>query len=79
MAKNLKEQQKAFDAFRYDFNHYRPHEALDNSIPGDYYKKSNRPLPKRLYQPEYGADFKVRIVNKNGCVKLSQCRYYLTE
>lgn len=43
IARHLKEQQKAFDIFRHDYNNDRPHESLNDQMPSDYYKKSNRP------------------------------------
>ena len=54
VAETLKEQQKAFDFFRYDYNNDRPHESLDDHTPSDYYKKSNRPYIERPHPPDYG-------------------------
>lgn len=36
-AGNFREQHKAFDVYRYDYNHHRPHESLDDRTPSDYY------------------------------------------
>lgn len=79
VAKNLKEQQKAFDIFRYDFNNDRPHESLNDLTPSDYYKKSNRPYVEHPHPPEYGHDYLVRHVNQNGCIKIKQQIFFLTE
>ncbi|HVJ10759.1 MAG TPA: DDE-type integrase/transposase/recombinase [Burkholderiales bacterium] len=50
---NLKAQQRAFDRFRKEYNHDRPHEALGGNVPADYYQPSERPLP----DPPWGRDF----------------------
>jgi len=54
VAENLKEQQKAFDFYRHEYNHDRPHESLYDRMPSDYYKKSNRPYVERPHLPDYG-------------------------
>jgi len=46
-------QQRSFDRFRAEYNDERPHEALDNAVPADFYEISRRPLP----DPYFGADF----------------------
>src|ERR1700676_5530120 len=40
---NFLQQQAKFDAFVREFNHERPHEALDMQCPADVYKPSIRP------------------------------------
>jgi transposase InsO family protein len=35
IARNLKEQQKAFDIFRHDYNNDRPHESLHDQTPSE--------------------------------------------
>jgi len=79
VARNLKEQQKAFNIFRYDFNNDRPHESLNDLTPSDYYKKSNRPYVEHPHPPEYGHNYLVRHVNQNGCIKMRQRIFFLTE
>ena len=78
-AKNNKEQQKKFDIFRYDFNNYRPHESLNDQVPNDYYKKSNRPYVERPHPPEYGYDYKVRQVRQGGDIKFMGRIFFITE
>jgi transposase InsO family protein len=46
-------QQRRFDLFRADYNERRPHEALDNAVPADFYERSS----KRLPEPACGRDF----------------------
>ena len=78
-ARNLKEQQKAFDVFRYDYNDIRPHESLNDQTPKDYYKKSDRPYVERPHPPEYDFDYIVRQVRHNGEIKLKGQVFYITE
>jgi putative transposase len=42
-AVNALQQQARFDAFVTQFNHERPHQALDMRVPGDLYQRSRRP------------------------------------
>ncbi len=39
---NLLQQQEKFDAFKQEFNHERPHQALEMQCPADRYKPSSR-------------------------------------
>jgi hypothetical protein len=52
-AASLPAQQRAFDRFRRDYNHERPHEALGQQTPASCYEPSRRPLPV----PSWGRDF----------------------
>jgi len=78
-ASNMKEQQKRFDWFRFDYNHYRPHESLNQKPPADYYKKSEREYIEKPVLPDYDHSFIVRRVCSGGDIKLNGHRYYLTE
>ena len=78
-ARNYKEQQKLFDIFRHDYNNYRPHESLNDQMPSDYYKKSNRLYVDRPHPPEYGYDYIVRQVRQSGDIKLEGQMFYITE
>jgi transposase InsO family protein len=59
-------QQRAFDRFRSEYNHERPHEALNMRTPASLYRFSARPFPERLPKPEYGSAMKVRRVFPHG-------------
>ena len=59
-AANFLAQQDRFDSFREEFNHERPHEALDQETPASLYTPSPRPFPKRLPKMEYPAHFERR-------------------
>ena len=65
-ARTLRAQQRAFDRFREEFNHVRPHEALEMATPASVYEYSPRPYPERLGPVEYPAGLTVRIVQKRG-------------
>ena len=78
-AKNLKEQQNRFDLFQIDFNNHRPHEALGQKTPSEYYRKSNRPYIAKPPKPVYDYDLKVRQVKSRGAIKFKNNLYYLTE
>ena len=76
---NMKDQQRRFDLFQYDYNHHRPHESLNNEPPIHYYKKSFRPYVEKPPAVEYELDKTVRNVRHNGCFKFKGQTYYLTE
>lgn len=65
---NLKVQQRAFDAFRHDYNHERPHEALEQKAPVTVYNHSSRPYPKQLPDVQYPDDYELRSVSECGHV-----------
>lgn len=62
-------QQRAFDAFREEYNTMRPHEALHMDSPADHYRPSTRKMPDRLPEPDYPAEAAVRRVRSNGEIK----------
>ncbi len=62
-------QAQRFEAFRQDYNHQRPHEALDQLPPAAFYRPSARKLPDRDPEPDYPAPAAVRQVRSNGCIK----------
>lgn len=79
VSRNMKEQQKRFDWFRFDYNHYRPHESLNQEPPAKHYQNSNRVYVEKPSLPAYDRDFTVRRVCSGGDIKLYGHRYYLTE
>jgi transposase InsO family protein len=62
---NLLQQQAKFDAFQEEFNHERPHEALDMQCPAEVYTPSPRPY-RGLDQPHYPFHDKTVIVTNCG-------------
>jgi len=79
VARNLKEQQKAFDIHRHDFNDDRPHESLDDLTPADCYQKSDRPYVERPHPPVYEHGYLVRRVRQSGDIKFMGRMFFLTE
>ena len=75
---NLRQQQVAFRAFREEYNHQRPHEALGNRTPADVYTPSCKPYPSRLPEPEYPAGAQLRWVSQQGSVKWKCRRTFLS-
>jgi len=64
----LPAQQRAFGRFRVEYNHERPHEALGQRPPADFYQPSRRPLPVPLWGRDfsYPDAFEVVRANKQG-------------
>lgn len=68
--RNLLQQQELFDSFVEEFNHERPHEALEMKRPADVYIRSTRPLPPRLPEPTYALHDDVLAVTRSGNIHL---------
>lgn len=66
---NLAAQQRKFNRFRQEFNHERPHEALDQQTPASVYSSSPREMPNRLPALEYPDRFEIRYVSANGGIR----------
>jgi hypothetical protein len=76
---NAAEQQKAFDAFRAEYNDERPHEALGQTAPGEHYARSPRRMPRRMPEPNYPAEAAVRRVRHNGEIKWNGGFVYIAQ
>jgi transposase InsO family protein len=63
---NLAAQQRAFNRFRTEFNHERPHQALAGQPPARRYRHSPRPYPERLPEIAYPGHFLVKRVTNAG-------------
>jgi putative transposase len=68
-AADRKAQARRFAAFRAEYNHERPHQALGQLTPAQFYNPSPRPMPRRPPEPEYGSDLTVRKVRSTGEIK----------
>ena len=68
-AANARAQQRKFNVFRQEFNHQRPHEALDMTPPAQLHHVSPRKMPEKLLDPEYPDRFEVRYVSANGGIR----------
>ena len=61
-------QQRRFVRFCADYNHERPHKALQNDTPASHYEPSRRAMPRRLPALDYPGHMEIRLVSSNGCV-----------
>ena len=68
-AGSLNAQQRKFNRFREEFNHERPHEALDQETPASVYESSPREMPNKLPPLEYPDRFELRYVSANGGIR----------
>jgi putative transposase len=78
-AATLALQQARLDAWRQDYNHLRPHEALGQVPPARVWQPSPRRYPERLKPWEYPADHAVRRVSPDGYIRWQERRLYLSE
>lgn len=64
---NLREQQEALEKFRREYNEERPHEALEQRVPGEFYRPSSRTYNGRLPKArEYPDEWCVRQIRGGG-------------
>ncbi len=63
------QQAERFRAFREMYNHERPHEALGQKPPIEFYKRSPRAYDGELREPDYPSAARVRRVRQNGTIK----------
>jgi transposase InsO family protein len=79
-ATSLAAQQRRFDQFRARFNQERPHEALEQRTPHEFYDVSSRPLPT----PHWGKDFEYDMeaealrVSKDGAIATHRGAFFLS-
>jgi len=78
-AANAGEQQARFDAFRHDYNHLRPHEAIGQRPPASLWQPSPRPYPAKLAQPWYDACHALRRVRASGEIKWGGRSVFVSE
>lgn len=70
-------QQRAFNAFRAEFNEERPHESLGMVTPASVYTPSPRPYPARVPVPEYPGHFTVKKITTGGTFRFGNRVLYL--
>jgi transposase InsO family protein len=78
-AESLAAQQTAFDLFRHEYNHERPHEGIGQVAPAELYATSPRPYPSREPQVSYPGHLEVRRVRAKGGVLFKGNRFFLSE
>lgn len=75
---NLAAQQKRFDRWRHEYNHERPHEALDMLRPAEIYRPSARRLgEKDIWR--YPESYEVKRVSDSGHIAHQGSSFYLSE
>jgi len=74
---SLRAQQRAFDAFRHEYNTERPHQHLGGDPPAARYQTSPRPYPSRLPPQEYPGHFAVKKVTTGGTFRFHHKLLYV--
>jgi putative transposase len=77
-ASSWRQQQRRFDLFRQEYNQERPHEALGQVPPAEFYQPSNRPWPSRLPEVIYGPGQQVRRVGRRGQIKWDGAKIFVS-
>jgi hypothetical protein len=67
-AEDCAAQQRAFDPWRGEYNHLRPHEALKQRRPVSVYVRSKRVYPCKLLESPHDPFFDAARVDKQGCI-----------
>jgi hypothetical protein len=76
--RNLRQQQMAFLRFQREYNHDRPHEALQYETPASLYVGSERRYPAKLPELEYPEGAHLRRVSHHGDVKLNGVQMFVS-
>jgi len=71
--------QKLFNNWRKEYNHERPHEAINMDVPAERYYTSQKQLPSKLPPIEYNGDAIVRKVRGNGYISYQNEEYLVGE
>ena len=78
-AANRREQQRALDRFRQEYNERRPHEALGMQTPASLYTPSRRKFPAPVPEPDYLETMRVRRVRAHGHFRWKHHDVFLSE
>lgn len=77
-AATLRVLQKRLDQFRQEYNQQRPHEALGQRVPASLYQRAEREYPRRIEEPHYAPQARVRRVESGGRINLEGRRTFLS-
>jgi transposase InsO family protein len=75
---NARQQQRAFDAFRGEYNTDRPHAYHGGATPASHYAPSPRPYPARLPAQEYPGHFLVKRISSGGIFRFHDRLLFLS-
>lgn len=70
--------QGAWDQWRHEFNHVRPHDAIGLKTPGDLYCKSRVAFEDKPILHLYPEGFDVRLVDKIGKIRIHGRRVFIS-
>lgn len=73
---NRASQQRACSKWRQEFNHVRPHDAINDKTPAEVYKRSERVVSK--HKALYPSEWLVRKVSARGQVKVACEEYFVS-
>lgn len=71
--------QLGFNEYRNFYNHHRPHHALDLDVPAKRYQPSERKMPTRIEEWEYGQGYQLCKVRSHGFFNYNGQGYFLSE
>jgi transposase InsO family protein len=79
-ATTIAKQQRLFDQFRARFNQERPHEALEQRTPHEFYEVSSRRLPVAWWGTDFDYDMEAEAlrVSKDGYVATHRGSFFLS-
>jgi transposase InsO family protein len=79
-ATTIAKQQRLFDQFRARFNQERPHEALEQKTPHEFYEVSSRRLPEPWWGKDFDYDMEAEAlrVSKDGYVATHRGGFFLS-
>lgn len=75
---NWRSQRAAFERFVTEYNNERPHEALGQRTPREFYRPSLRSYPKVLPSIEYPEHMETAVAYPNGIISFEGVQWYLT-
>jgi putative transposase len=76
---NAAAQQRAFDAFRREYNVERPHEYLGGNTPASHYATSPRPYPRQLPTQENPGHFLVKKITTGGTFRFQHRLLFIAQ
>ena len=75
---SFRAQQRAFDRFREEYNHIRPHESLGQEVPASRYRPSLRRYPRRVPELDYPEHFHITRAYPNGMISFESTQWYIS-